>query len=120
MRQENRDSEFAYNMYNIDEISEELEIPWKKSKGRAFTSSNIYIRLKWDLPSCTVALANEKVEKYQKVIQKWRKQLVFNLQDIQKLHGKLLHTTMVDPEEQAYLVALEAMLPGILLLISMQ
>lgn len=104
------DSLYSYNFEDIDRISDALGIPWEKSKDLPFASSTSYIGLHWDLNSLTVSLSLEKREKYIKSIDEWFSQPRHNLNDVQKLYGRLLHACLVVTSGRAYLTSLEAML----------
>jgi hypothetical protein len=104
------DRRYTYNFSDIDELSEVLGILWEKSKDLPFAFTTIYIGFEWNLEDITVSLPANKKAKYQLAILEWRNRSAHDLQDIQKLYGKLLHASLVLPAGRAYLTGLEAML----------
>ncbi|GLB39889.1 putative tyrosine recombinase [Lyophyllum shimeji] len=104
------EAEYTYCIADIDEISEELGIPWEVSKDIPFTSTPLYIGLVWDLEARTVTLPETKKAKYIKAIEEWRTSPTHTLQEAQKLYGKLLHACLVVPSGRAYLTNLETFL----------
>ena len=104
------DKLFTYALEDIDAISAELGIPWKKSKDQPFAPTTIYIGFRWDLCAMTVALAPVKVDKYLAAINEWLNRSTHVLKDAQGLYGKLLHACAALPRGRAYLTALECML----------
>lgn len=107
--QRNSGQTHAYDMGDIDSISEFLGIPWQVSKDLPFASSTTFIGLNWDLKEKTVSLPENKILKYRSAITKWRTSRTHNLEELQKLYGKLLHATNVLPQGRAYLTGLETM-----------
>jgi hypothetical protein len=104
------DLEFCYNLDDISAISDQLGIPWEVSKDIPFTSKPTFIGLLWNLPEQTVTLTESKRSKYVNAITEWEKKRTHTLQEVQKLHGKLLHASIIFPAGRAYLTNLEAML----------
>ena len=104
------DSLYTYNFDDIDRLSDLLGIPWEKSKDHPFSTSTSYIGLNWDLGSLNVALTAEKRQKYSLAILDWHSRRKHDLNDVQKLYGKLLHACLVIPAGRSYLTSLEAML----------
>jgi hypothetical protein len=104
------DTLYTYNFNDIDHFSSTLGIPWEKSKDSPFASSASYIGLQWDLVSLTVSLTPAKRLKYALSIEDWLLHPKHNLNDVQKLYGKLLHACLVLPAGRSYLTGLEAML----------
>ncbi|OBZ73015.1 hypothetical protein A0H81_06637 [Grifola frondosa] len=104
------DSAYTYNLRDVDEISEELGIPWQKSKDIPFTNEFPYTGFRWNISEQTVSIPPEKKSKYLAAIQEWRTSRTHTLREVQKLYGKLLHTTLVVREGRAYLTSLESML----------
>jgi hypothetical protein len=94
------DANFSYASTDIDNISEQLGIPWEKSKDIPFGFSVPFIGFLWDLPSQTVSITNKKKAKYLVAIEEW---------EARRTH-KLLHTSLIVPQGRAYLTNLEAML----------
>jgi len=106
----NHDALFSYSLHDIDTLSRSLGIPWELSKDQPFGSSTIYIGFEWNLQLSTVSLSAPKVTKYLGAIADWRQRSRHVLQDVQSLHGKLLHTCAVIPRGRAYLTGLERMI----------
>jgi len=104
------DFKYTYNFKDIDTISRQLGIPWEASKDIPFSSSVAYLGLTWDLNYRTVTLSNPKHIKYLLAINEWNLSCTHTLHEVQKLHGRLLHATLVIPPGRAYLIHLEAML----------
>lgn len=101
---------FTYNFDDIDRLSDYLGIPWEKSKDMPFAPSTIFIGLDWNLVNLTVSLPPKKKTKYLTAIQEWNSSSTHTLNDVQKLYGKLLHSSLVLPAGRAYLTGLETML----------
>ena len=104
------DNLFTYNFDDIDRLSDQLGIPWEKSKDLPFASSTTFIGLEWNLSTLTVSLPSKKKTKYLMAIQEWNNSPTHTLNDVQRVYGKLLHTSLVIPAGRAYLTGLEAML----------
>lgn len=104
------DACFTYSMADIDDVSHELGIPWELSKDQPFSSSTMYIGFLWWLNDHTVELSPEKCQKYLIAINNWWQHPTHRLEDVQKLYGKLLHTTSLIPAGRAYLTGFERML----------
>ena len=104
------DQQFCYNIKDIDSISDQLGIPWELSKDVPFSSRPTFIGLIWDLSARTVTLTETKREKYVSAITDWEAKRTHTLEEVQKLHGKLLHASVIFPAGRAHLVNLEAML----------
>ena len=82
----------------------------KASKDIPFLESPTFIGLIWNLTNHTVSLTESKQQKYLGAISEWECRRTHMLQDVQKLHGKLLHASLIFPHGHAYLTNLEAML----------
>ena len=106
------DAAYSYCLADVDTLSEELGIPWEKSKDCNFSFSQVFAGLEWDLQACTVGLPVRKAAKYLAAIEEWQQHPThtYTLQVVQKLYSKLLHCTLVIPWGRAYLTGLEAML----------
>ena len=100
----------SYSMADIDVLSEDLGIPWERSKDIPFGPRMTYISFDWDLAHQEVALAKPKCTKYRAPIARWQASLAHSLDDGQRLHGKLLHATLILPAGRAFLTSLEAFL----------
>ena len=95
---------------NFNHISHKLGIPWKNLKDQLFAPTTIYIGFVWDLEACTVRLSPAKVKKYAGMINDWLVRPNHTLKNVQELYRKLLHSTSILIQGQAYLVGLEGML----------
>jgi len=104
------DSGFTFSMEHINDISNQLGIPWEPTKDTPFSSKPTFMGFEWDLVNKTVTLTNSKRQKYLSAIQEWSKAAKHTLEDVQKLHGRLSHASLVIPEGSAYLTSLQAML----------
>lgn len=104
------DRAFTYNLSDIDRVSDSLGIPWEASKDIPFSARPIFIGFTWDLDARTVELAEPKRLKYVKAIDDWSTRRMHALEDVQKLHGKLVHAALIFPEGRPFLANLEAML----------
>lgn len=104
------DCSFTYAFCDIDRVSAELGIPWQLGKDIPFSSTFPFTGFVWDLAERTVGVPRRKADKYLVAIQVWRSSRIHTLADVQRLYGKLLHTTLVVPAGRAYLVHLEHML----------
>jgi hypothetical protein len=104
------DKAFSYADIDIDILSERLGIRWEASKAIPFGTEVPYLGLLWDLRARTVCLLEKKRTKYLAAISEWEEKRTHSLLETQKLHGKLLHASLVIPPGRAYLTNLEAML----------
>ncbi|KAK2459346.1 hypothetical protein APHAL10511_008639 [Amanita phalloides] len=86
------------SMEDIDLISAELGITWEKSKYIPFTSIPTFLGFNWDLETCRVLLPAQKHEKYLTAIDKWEAKYKHTLEEVQSLHGKLLHMSHILPK----------------------
>jgi hypothetical protein len=104
------DALYSYNFDDIDRFSANLGIPWERSKDLPFAFSTCYIGFLWDLESLTVSVTLAKRQKYSLSIEEWFRRPKHNLNEVQKIYGKLMHACLVLPAGRAYLTGLEAML----------
>ena len=104
------DAHFTYADADIDRVSDELGIPWEHSKTVPFSNVVPYLGFLWNLTTRTVEVPLEKKLKYRSAIEEWQKKPRHTLAEVQRLYGKLLHTTLVVPAGRAYLTNLETML----------
>ena len=100
------DSSFSYCDADIDHISGQLGIPWEPSKTIPFSSSVPFLGFDWNLSDRTVALIDGKRSKYRAVIAEWLPNPTHNLEETQKLYGKLLHACLVLPAGRAHIETL--------------
>lgn len=104
------DSLFTYCDADVDLISAQLGIPWEPSKTVPFASIVPYLGFDWNLANRTVALTEKKRAKYSAAIEEWLPRAAHNLEEAQKLYGKLLHASLVLPAGRAYLTGLESLM----------
>ena len=102
------DSRYTYCMADIDALSDELGIPWEKSKDIPFSTTVPFIGFLWDLDARTVSISDSRKEKYLQAILDWETKPKHALDEVQKLYGKLLHACHVLPSGRAYLTSLES------------
>ncbi|RXW17522.1 hypothetical protein EST38_g8333 [Candolleomyces aberdarensis] len=95
-------------MEDIDEYSTRLGIPWERAKDVPFGAEVPFVGFWWNLEKRTVGIPAAKREKYLQAIEEWSQSPRHNLEETQKLYGKLLHICHVIPEGRAYLTNLEA------------
>ena len=62
------DSRYTYCMADIDALSDELGIPWEKSKDIPFSTTVPFIGFLWDLDARTVSISDSRKEKYLQAI----------------------------------------------------
>ncbi len=103
------DARFTYCMADIDALSDELRVPWQLEKDYPFAHTFPFNGFQWDLESYVVSIPRAKAEKYIKAIDNWLGQRTHTLRELQKLHGKLWHASLVAISGRAYLTSLEAM-----------
>jgi hypothetical protein len=106
----NLDAPLAYTLDHVDAISEKLGIPWETSKDQPFGSSFTYLGFLWDIDNKLVSLTERKQTKYLHAIEEWNRSPRHTLEETEKLHGKLLHTTHIIPKGRAYLSGLERLM----------
>lgn len=91
------DLPFTYAIQDIDNISDELGIPWERGKDITFREVVPYIGFEWDLNRRQVSITAEKRQKYLQAITEWKDKCTHTLEETQKLYGKLLHVCLVIP-----------------------
>ena len=96
----------AYDFEHINQISNRLGIPWEPSKDTPFSSAPVFIGFVWDIENKTVTLTPAKHSKYMAAIHIWLSTMAHTLEQVQKLHGRLSHASLVIPEGSAYLTSL--------------
>jgi hypothetical protein len=104
------DALFTYAMQDIDDISAQLGIPWELEKDAPFASSFTFIGLTWNLATRSVSLPDTKKQKYGEAIKAWNSSRTHTLNEVEKLHGKLLHASLVITQGRPFLVSIEAFL----------
>ena len=77
----------AYDFSHIDQISNQLGIPWELSKDTPFSSTPTFIGFIWDLENHTVCLTMAKRVKYMNAVHDWLRTTAHDLEQVQKLHG---------------------------------
>ena len=101
------DTLYTYCLADIDDVADELGIPWERSKDLDFAAVFPYIGFLWNLEDNRVSIPPAKKEKYLAAIDDWASSTKHTLADTQKLYGKLLHACLVVPAGRAYLTSLE-------------
>lgn len=101
---------FAYNDDHVDAITTPLGVRWAAAKHLPWTSRPIYLGFKWDLQRRTVELPDAKKTKYLQAIQAWQARAQHTMDEVEALHGKLVHVSLVVLPGPARLTALESML----------
>ena len=101
---------FTYTLHHINAVSEPLGIPWEASKDQPFGSTFTYLGFLWDIGNKIVRLIEHKQAKYCHAIQEWNQSSKHALDQTEKLHGKLLHATLIMPAGCAYLTGLECLM----------
>lgn len=109
-RRNQHDIQFLYSFEDIDALSEELGIPWEKDKDVPFAPVATFIGFEWNIEERTVSLPLAKRKKYLLAIEEWERADTHTLDEAQKLHGKLIHATLIQPHGRPYLINLEAFL----------
>lgn len=94
----------------MDHISADLGIPWQREKDHDFAAVVPFTGFIWDLEAQTVSIAPQKAQKYIHVIDRWLETRLHTLREVQQLHGKLWHASLVVQSGRAYLTTLESML----------
>lgn len=105
-----RAGDYLYALEDVNDVTDELGIPWELLKDRDFSPRAVFTGLLWDIEEYTVSLTDEKRLKYLLAIDDWNNRGTHTLEDVQRLHGKLMHASAVAPEGRAYLTCLERML----------
>ena len=104
------DMDFTYCFSDIDDVSKELGIPWQIEKDVPFSHEFPFTGFMWNIKSQTVSIPPAKKQKYLSALLAWSSKRTHTLEEVQKLYGKLRHTSLVVPEGRAYLTNLESML----------
>lgn len=76
------DSQYAYNMDDVDRVSVRLGIPWEPSKDLPFASEFSFTGFSWNLATKTVALTERKRVKYVDAIHSWLGRVAHTLEDV--------------------------------------
>lgn len=109
-RRNQHDTQFTYSFDDIDTISDLLGIPWEKEKDSPFATKVIFIGFEWNLSDLTVSIPIEKRQKYLQAIKEWSSTRTHTLDEARKLHGKLLHASLILPYGRPYLIRLKSFL----------
>lgn len=104
------DASFSYAFQDIDHISTKLGIPWEREKDTPFSHIFTFIGLTWNLRTKTVSLPEQKKQKYLNALRDWQSSKTHTLNEAEKIHGKLLHATLVITRGRPFLTSLEAFL----------
>ena len=97
-------------MADIDNLSDDLGIPWERTKDVKFAPSLPYIGFLWNIEAKTVSIPEAKKTKYLVAIADWHAADTHTLEEAQRLHRRLMHACYVVPAGRAYLTSLEAFL----------
>jgi len=92
------DALFAYCMADIDDISLELGIPWKKEKDVPFQNIFPFTGFSWNISAKMVSLSDAKKTKYLAVTEEWNSSSTHTLAETRKLYRKLLHACQIIPK----------------------
>lgn len=105
------DAQFSYCLADVDAVSSSLGIPWQLEKDQPFSSAFPFTGFLWNLEgSRTVSIPEKKALKYVAAIDAWLQKPAHALREVQQLHGKLWHASLVVQRGRAFLTNLEAML----------
>jgi hypothetical protein len=103
------DGDYTYSMADIDRESDKLGIIWEKEKDVSFRYEVPYVGFLWNLQTRIVSITATKREKYRAALEEWQQSKTerFILEEVQELHGKLLHLCHLVPQGRAFLTNLE-------------
>jgi hypothetical protein len=101
------DASFAYNMADIDAVTDPLGIVWGASKTLPFAPANIYLGFLWNVQLRTVAVPPDKRARYLAALRVWCSSRTHTLREAQELLGRLQHICFVLPSGRAYLAWLQ-------------
>ncbi|KAL7277636.1 hypothetical protein ACG7TL_008563 [Trametes sanguinea] len=105
------DALHSYCLSDIDSISSSLGVPWQPEKDYPFASEFPFTGFLWKLDGTrSVSIPRAKADKYIAAIDAWLQKPTHDLKDVQQLHGKLWHASLVIQHGRAFLINLEAML----------
>ncbi|KAL7282059.1 hypothetical protein ACG7TL_003527 [Trametes sanguinea] len=105
------DALYSYCLSDIDAISSSLGVPWQPEKDHPFSSEFPFTGFLWNLDGArSVSISRAKADKYIAAIDVWLQKPTHDLKEVQQLHGKLWHASLVVQRGRAFLVNLEAML----------
>ncbi|KAL7277684.1 hypothetical protein ACG7TL_008616 [Trametes sanguinea] len=105
------DTLYSYCLSDIDDISSSLGVPWQLEKDHPFSSECPFTGFLWNLDGMrSVSIPRAKADKYIAAIDVWLQKPTHDLKEVQQLHGKLWHASLVIQRGRAFLVNLEAML----------
>ncbi|OJT05120.1 hypothetical protein TRAPUB_4081 [Trametes pubescens] len=104
------DLPYTYCLADIDRISNPLGIIWQREKDIPFSSRFPFTGFEWNLGDYSVAIPRKKAEKYIRAIDEWLLRRLHSLREVQKLHGKLWHASLVVQQGRGYLTSLESFL----------
>ncbi|KAL1939608.1 hypothetical protein VTO73DRAFT_9641 [Trametes versicolor] len=105
------DDNVFLQILDIDWVSEHLGIPWQVEKDHPFAASFPFTSFVWNLDGpYMVAIPRTKADKYIRAIDEWSSKCLHSLREVQQLHGKLWHASLVVPQGRAYLINIKAML----------
>lgn len=104
--------QYAYSTRDINDITSPLGVHWAAEKDSDWSSTPTFVGFIWDIEKKTVTLTEKKREKYLEAITQLCNCTRLSLQNVQSLHGKLMHCTYILPNGRAYLTELESMFPA--------
>ncbi|CDO73030.1 hypothetical protein BN946_scf185007.g84 [Trametes cinnabarina] len=105
------DTLYSYSLSDTDRISSSLGIPWQPEKDHPFSAEFPFTGFLWNLDGTrSVSIPRAKADKYIAAIDVWLQKPTHDLKEVQQLHGKLWHASLVVQHGRAFLVNLEAML----------
>jgi len=77
------DSRYTYTFSDIDDISDQLGIPWEREKDIPFGTEAPFIGFTWNLENQTVSIPDPKKTKYLHAIYTWESKETHNLEEVQ-------------------------------------
>ncbi|KAL1948034.1 hypothetical protein VTO73DRAFT_12109 [Trametes versicolor] len=101
---------YTYCLDDVDRVSDPLGIIWQREKDIPFSTRFPFTGFDWDLGDYSVAIPSKKAEKYIRAIDEWLARRTHSLREVQKLHGKLWHASLVVQQGRGYITSLESFL----------
>ncbi|PPR00693.1 hypothetical protein CVT24_000981 [Panaeolus cyanescens] len=103
-------SSYAYDFGDVVGSVKHLGVPWHATKGTlAFTARPVFLGLLWDIPARSVALTEEKRQKFlfrASIFISRFSSFPCNLKEVERLHGSLCYIAFVFPEGRSRLPSL--------------
>jgi hypothetical protein len=94
---------FAYGMRKLNILFKEMGMPWAPHKDQLFAAKNCFQGMVWNVPRRTVRLKEETRARYLEACHSWQRSRTHDLEEAQKLAGRLQHATFVIPQGRPYL-----------------